>query len=342
MKLALFFPENYLAGTYATGGMVRCLTKMGHEVLPVSFPGNCYIKNQRKIEEVKFVPSIEELNSCDAILLCYFEHIVGWIETCYNLQEWKEKLHVPVIARFDESFDRHDLGLPASWSRMKQWAQFYSFPAAQDAEEYGGDFLSWCPFGADIELFHPSGWLQPDYDRAEQYGKKIDVGFIGSLYEKRVHYLNQLLPHLAELNIPFYHGPVQVNDLFGRRFDLESILLAENYGAMKIFFCPPPMSNLIVCKVMEVMACGTLVMYPRLTGDAAKNSMLFEHGKDIVYYNPNDFVGTAKTIEKLLVDDNLRETIATNGMQKVRENYTIEKMFEYILKPVMEKTLSNA
>src|SRR4051812_47730357 len=102
MKIALFFPFNPLAGSYSTGGMEQCLQRMGHEVLAVVFPGNCYVKDSRKIEEVKYIPSIEELNSCDAIILNYAEHIIGWLETIFELDAWKNYVHVPVIARFDE------------------------------------------------------------------------------------------------------------------------------------------------------------------------------------------------------------------------------------------------
>src|SRR6266436_5232350 len=121
---------------------------MGHEVLDCSFPGNLVqdVDNVRKR-----MPTIDELNQYDVVLSCYHEYIQSWLAAVYGFENWS-KLKVPVIARFDESMDRTDLHLPMRVPELLKWAQFYSFPAAQDAEKYGG---GWLPFGADRTIFYP-------------------------------------------------------------------------------------------------------------------------------------------------------------------------------------------
>ena len=75
-----------------------------------------------------------------------------WLAKLYGAENWK-LVKTPVIARFDESFDRNDIGLPARWDELKEWATHFSFPAHQDAKRYGGQFL---PFAADTTIFRNS------------------------------------------------------------------------------------------------------------------------------------------------------------------------------------------
>ena len=90
-------------------------------------------------------------------------------------------------------------------------------------------------------------------------------------------------------------------------------LLAENYRRLKIFFCLPPMSRLVVGKVFDVMACGTFIMYPKLPGDARRNNEIFEDGKHIVYYDLGRMPENAKQIRYYLEHEDEREKIAAEG-----------------------------
>lgn len=319
MKIALFYPKNMFASWYALGGYRSTLTRMGHDVLDCPLPGN-EVSNVEQVRET--LPTIDVLNSCDCVFLTFAEYVVPWLSAVYGLDNWS-KLKVAIVARFDESFDRDDLKHRMIWGELNKWAQHFSFPAAQDADLYGG---RWEPFGADETVFHPG---LPN--------KLYGLGFIGSVYPKRIEYMRALAPHIRD--IPFHCAPVVVQDLSGAPATgyarLQTDLLADNYRKIKVFFCLPPMSNLIVAKVFEVMAAGTFIMYPRLAGDARKNLLLFQHEKHLVYYTPGDYMGNAEAIRYWLSHDKERDAITSQGGALVRRQYTLSAMLERILEPVM-------
>lgn len=348
-KIAIFYPFNVFASHYALGGYVDCLRRMGHTVLDCRLPGN---QIQDMVRVCKSLPEIDELNTCDVVISSFHEYVVPWLNAVYGFERWTT-LKVPVIARFDESMDRMDLGLPQRLPELKQWAKYFSFPAAQDAEKYGGQ---WLPFGADTTIFKPDFhrfenhiggarciWCNTGIDgagreckpvpsrdgRFYQPWKKYDLGFIGSLYEKRQEYLFKLAPFLPD-TVTFHHGTVLCQDVGGVLPHETTALLAENYRRFKVFFCLPPMSKLLVCKVFEVMACGTFVMYPRMPGGFSKNN-IFKNNEHIVFYDPGYLKQNAKDIERFIQDDEAREKIARAGCELVHREYTLEKMFEKLL-----------
>lgn len=313
MRIALFVIHNFLASHYALFSYKETLTAMGHEVTQISFPSN-EVHDVNTIREQ--MPAIDTLNSYDVIIVGFVEYVQPWLSAVYGFATWC-KLKVPVIARFDESMDRGDLGLPARVPELKRWANYYSFPAAQDAEKYGGQ---WLPFGADVRIF----------GTAMRSEKKYDVGFVGTLYPTRRKYLDALVPHIGggvKVNV----GNVMVQDLSGIR-ELESTeLLAENYRQIKVFFCLPPASRLLVEKIFDVMACGSLVMYPCLHGDAAKNMSIFRNNEHIVYYEPGYMLENAAQIKDLLENTEKRERIARAGCEMVHSKYTLVQMLDHIL-----------
>src|SRR6516225_3624870 len=136
MKIALFYPHNLLAGWYAQGGYVNTLERMGHTVLNAWVPGN-QPNNIEKWQKER--PTIEELSTCDLVLSMYHEYMTPWYNEIYGFENW-QKLRTTVVARFDESFDRPDLLLGRRWEEMRRWAQVFSFPAAQDAQKYHGQW----------------------------------------------------------------------------------------------------------------------------------------------------------------------------------------------------------
>jgi hypothetical protein len=301
---------------------------MGHEVVDYAFPGN----QPHDVDRIRAeAPSIDRLNSSDLILSTYHEYIVFWLAAIYR-DEWK-KIKVPIVARFDESMDRDDLGLPTRMPELKKWATHFSFPAAQDAEKFGGE---WHPFGADTLIFNPTfpadcptcGEHQPKYWR-DAPEKKYSLAFIGTMYPQRQAYLQKLANVGAGLT--FHVGNAIVQDLSGIR-ERESVeLLAENYRAIKIFFCLPPISRLLVEKIFDVMACDTLVMYPRLYGDAEKNLSIFEHEKHLVYYDIGYFANNVKQVRFFLDHPEEREKIARAGGELVRSKYTLEHLLDGLL-----------
>ena len=330
MKLAIFYPNNMLAGWYSQGGYRNALLKMGHDVLDVPLPGN----QPRMVEELKaqgMVPKLEDLLACDMVLSLYHEYTLPWLASIYGYENWRKLMDaVPVVGRLDESMDRPDLGLIGKFKDLQLWAHALSFPAAQDAKKYGG---FWHPFGADPAMFNlgESKQLTGQHQFPALFAdKKYDVGFIGSMYPMRMDYFKKLLEHMPD-KIVFHAGPCVVQDLGGVR-QLESTqLLAENYRQIKIFFCLPPMSKLLVAKVFDVMACGTMVMYPRLPGESGENCNLFEDKREIVYYDPGYLKKNVQQIVYYLAHDDERRSIAASGYYRVMKNYTLEQMLDGII-----------
>jgi Glycosyl transferases group 1 len=316
MKLAIFYIRQSLAGWYTLGGYVKALKKMGHTVLDCALPAN-QIRGVSQLRSL--LPDIEQLATCDAVVSFYHEYAQPWLKAIYGIEPWQKLIeNVPIIARFDESVAaRRDLNLPARMPELLAWANRYSFPAAQDAEKFGG---AWHPFGADRTMFHVE----------HQQAKLYDVGFIGSMYQPRINYLAEFAKH-TDSSVTFHCSPVWVRDLGGIREPDSTRLLVENYRALKIFFCLPPLSQLIVAKVFDVMACGTFVMYPKLPGDAAKNLTLFEDGKHIAYYDQGYMIKNFEQIKYWLEHEKEREDIARAGCYKVTHEHTLERMIEGIL-----------
>ena len=319
MKIAIFYPKNVLASWYTLGGYRQALEAMGHNVVDCQLPGN----EPHSIEQIRaMLPNIQELNVCDVVISFFHEYTQRWLEAIYG-DNWMHR-KFPVIARFDESMDRLDLGLPKRVPELLKWADFYSWPAAQDAERFGGD---WLPFGADVTKFCPSKtrWREPNF----LYG----LAFIGSMYKLRLDYL-QRLSECVPNDVTFHCGQCLVQDLSGIRGEQSTWLLSENYRQIKVFFCLPPMSRLLVCKVFEVMGSGTFLMYPKLPGNTAKNLEIFEDGKHLVYYEPGSMMENAEQIKYWLKHDREREQIALAGCQLVHEKYTLKHMLDRLLAPV--------
>lgn len=320
MRVAIFYPYNTFASWYTLGGYRSVLQRMGHDVVDCVLPGN----QPQNISAVrKKLPTIEQLSECDVVLVAFAEYIRPWLTQVYGIERWK-KIKAPVIFRYDESFDRADLRALMNWEELRRWADFHSFPAAQDAERFGG---RWQTYGVDLEMFN-TGACHGAVGSVGQF----DLAFIGSLYQKRAQYAQRMVPHLGD--IEFRHAPVIVQDLSGVRDIEQTNLLAYNYQRMKIFFCLPPLSQLLVMKLFEVMACGTFVMYPRLFGEAEKNLGVFNDREHLVYYDEGDFVGNAAQIRCWLADEEGRRSIAEAGCREIHAHHSLEQMFEKIFEPI--------
>jgi len=318
LRVALFDIHSYLAGTYSLFGFRETLKELGHEVSEFPFPGNA-IQNVPAIAAT--MPTITQLNEFDVVLVTYFEYVQPWLKAVYGFESWK-CLRVPVIARFDESMDRGDLMLPSRVPELLQWANHYSFPGAQDAEKYKGH---WHPCGADTSIFYPD----------PETPKKYDVGFIGTLYAhplaNRQEYLQKLMPHVGK-RTRVYCGGVLVQDIEGPNGLETAKRLAHNYRQIKIFFHFPPASRLLVEKAMQVIACDTLVMYPRFPdNESNKNLSILKHGKHIIYYDLGYYAQNGIQVKHLMENPEQVAEIAKAGGAYVREHHTLRKMMESIM-----------
>ena len=175
-----------------------------------------------------------------------------------------------------ESFHRDDRNF--DFNSVRGLADFHYFPAIQDAEEFGG---KWLPFGVDTSIFRPKP-VEVIHDAA----------FLGTMYQKRAEYVGRIgypLVRMQSVSSPNVRTS----------FDL----LADAYCSTKIFVNLPALSRLLVTKVTEVMACGTFLLTPRLDHHSAyRNMEPFEHGKHLVYYNPDDPEEIARLVNYYLAN----------------------------------------
>ncbi len=332
MKITIFYPRNFLACSYALGGYYNTLTRMGHEVRDCFFPGNTVQVTPFVLDKM---PTMEQLLESDLVIVFYMEYTQPWLKAIYPFEQWELLMEkVPVLARFDESMDRGDLWLPQRVPELKKWATHYSFPAAQDAEKYGGE---WLPYGADTTIFNPYRKETPDrLGVPVRTEKKYDLGFIGTLYQQRHEYLMKLIQHVGA-KTTFYSGNVIVQDLGGLRERETTELLAENYRSIRYFFCLPPMSRLLVEKIFDVMASDTAVFFPRFPDAAAKNLSIFKDEEHIIYYELGFFANNGKQIKYYLEHPEEGERIARAGGELVRREYTLEGMLQKMIGKVMNR-----
>lgn len=313
MKIAAFYIKNIFAGWYGQGAYVNALKRMGHKVMDCPLPGN----QVHDVDQIKnTVPAIGELSKCDAVLSLMHEYTQPWLVAIYGLDDWK-RLRIPVVAKFEESMDRGDLGLPVRVPELMAWADHCAFPAAQDAKRYGG---AWVNYATDATMFN-----------AGEHPERVhDLAFIGQPYKLRTDYVQKLSAHLDN-SFTFKWQQVIVQDLSGIREPESTQLLADNYRQIKVFFCLPPLSRVIVAKAFDVMACGAFLMYPRWPGEQAENMSVFEDGRHLAYYDFGYFVKNSEQIKYWLGHEGERESIAQAGYCKVHAEHKIEHMMDQLL-----------
>ncbi len=212
----------------------------------------------------------------------------------------------------------------------------------------------WLPFGVDTNIFHPPVCLKCGGKRAksvvitslkagaselcdECFGagydlssshKDVGVGFIGAIYGKREVFLRQFAHHLT---VKLHVGAVEVRDIDGLNLDSTVRRLAYNYSRCKVFFNLPALSNLIVTKIYEAMACGAMMVTPALSEAAAKNMEQFEHIKHLLYYRPENMGFVNQILKECVERNSEREARAIAGYREVREKHNLEKRMEELL-----------
>jgi len=271
-------------------GIVTTLSKKGYEVFNCGHPQHT------------FVP-IETLQTMDLIVMGapeWYDHI---LHARYG-RSWAE-LNVVKIAWYAESAYRDDRSF--DFARCRSLADLHYFPAMQDAEEFGGQ---WLPFGADISLFHPMA------------GEKVyETAFLGSLYQKRLDYIR-------EIGFPISIIPPIRSDNPVQSFHL----LAKAYSSTNIFVNMPAYSRLLVTKVTEVMACRTMLVTPAIDHPSGTRNMeQFEDGKHLVYYDQNRPQDLLNILEYFHDHPIERDAIAAAGWEEITKRHTLEHRIDTML-----------
>lgn len=267
MKVACFYPGWMPSAWSCSYGIPRTLARMGHEVVDAPLPMDeirreeaaCEIEKRRPKLRRGNLPKSEVLRDCDLIIVSGPEHIGAYIDSLYP--DWGE-IKVKKASWTHESADRDDYPVPlmGQIERVKRLSDVVYCPAKQD-EKYGFRFL---PFGVDTDIFHPHA---DGCDKGCEYfsqTKKYDLAFIGWMYGKRKDFAVKLMPML---DVPITYGKVQVEDLGGVKILETAELYAQNLREIKVFLNLPTLSQLLVTKVYEVMACGTFLLSPLVKGE---------------------------------------------------------------------------
>ena len=363
-KIAVFFPKTHLAAWSLTGGLCSTLRRMGHEVTECPTPPAPRVEEipQYMLTQLKeSLPSLDALKQQDAILVSGPEHISVWIDLVYGMYDWKHVPKVPKAAWYHESSDLMD-GMSIDMEQVFWAADHFFFPAIQDAEFYdqedhAKDRAHWLPFGVDTDIFNPPDddkmgcWCSTSEEnrigtvvrgeRVKHYEnckgvsiKKWPVAFIGSVYGYRGKYLEAL----SNYEHPNVHiGGCLVQDLAGVDMLETARRNAANYRQIGVFFNLPSLSRLLVNKPLDVMACGTFVLAPKLdsqkVGRAAENCKQFQHNVHIAWYAAAQLAQTARMLQHWTKPENLeeRERIAKAGCEEVHKNHRLDQRLTAIL-----------
>lgn len=250
MRIAAFYSDNPFAGWVQTEGFVDVLKRMGHEVVGIPVP--CRGRPISKADTERINKPIDD---CELVIVSGPEWLTKWIRTFYK--DW-DKLKVPKVGWYHESFVRDDFKL--DYAEYESMFDFHFFPDPKDAEKYKGTFL---PLGVDTEIFRPYANIQRD----------IEVGFIGLMYNKRAQFFEEVKKHLQGIEIQarfatrnengWWHPAIAVYDFDGLNVRKSMELLARSYNRIKVFVTFPSMSNVLVAKVLESMACDCSLVAPR-------------------------------------------------------------------------------
>lgn len=310
MKLACFHPASIFCAWSVATGLVDTLNRMGHQTTGFS------IDVTKKQIDCRQYPTVEQLRGFDGILISGPEHLRSHLLQLYP--HW-HKISVPKVAWMHETVEREDYGrMPLE--EIRKFANFTFCSAVQD-EQYG---FKWLPFGVDTEVFKPD-WNQP---------KEYDAAFIGLIYPKRAAFLETLKPFLKGITLKL--GNVQVLDLSGVRIRESAALYADNLRKIKVFVNLPSLSELVVTKVYEALACGTFLITPAIPSQKNYDNILAH------YYDPAKPADLAERIRFCLNNEDERIQATRMCCQQVHRLDRLELRCEVLLDAFQQQAYSHA
>jgi len=298
MKIAAFYSDSPFAGWVQAEGFCDVLSRMGHEVVPIAVPPTNQV-TRALAEKVN-----KRIDDAEMVIVSGPEHLRKWINTFYPDFS---KLKMPKVAWYHESFEREDYTL--DYRNFEGLYDFHFFPDKSDAEKYKGE---WLPLGCDTVTFQ--------YHEDFPTHRDIDVAFIGLMYPKRARFVQELTEHLGDIKIDYRYAcqsekglvpAIAVYDFDGLNVRRSMELLAETYRRIKVFVTFPSLSNVLVAKVLESLACGCSLVAPKQPVDL-KNYYSYESPKEC-----------AEAIKKVIAEP-------ISGVSEVYEKHRMELRFEQI------------
>ncbi|MGA9527427.1 MAG: glycosyltransferase [Terriglobales bacterium] len=330
MRIAYFHTGTVLS-SWSIFSMAATLRSLGHEVLEGTIPtdrNGAVMQTVGRGDFERFkskMPSFEDLEACDVILVAGPEYVAVWLNTLYGKDRWC-KLKARRIALYLESTDRADARF--RYDIFAHWYDIHYFPDRDDVARFGGRYLKGF---VDLGMFKPCVLAgeaghncNQACDSSRMAQKKYDAAFVGSLYKKRVDFLGQLLPLIP--GIEFYANGVAVRDLGGECQREWAELLAKNIRQIKVHVALPSNNiKMMVARPFETMACGTFL----LTYQTVDNP--FRDGQHCRIYDPAKPQQLAELIRYYIAHDDEREAIARAGCEEVRKNYSVRNRLAEIL-----------
>ncbi len=318
MKIAVFFSDSPWASWSLSMGLPLVAARMGHEVIAGGFPPTSKITKAQEEAIRARIPSVEELHSCDLILVCGPEHLKEWIKHYYP--EWKT-LKTPKAGWYHEDMVRLASEHRILYDNVAPLIDFHFMPNAHDAEKYKAE---WVPVGVDVTMFNPGWDSRSGEKKLWEHGmssalRDIDCAFIGLLYEKRKKFLEHFQPFMA--GVDFKVGHVMVQDLDGINIQKSAALLADTYRRTKVLVNFPSLSNVLVAKVLEASACGAYVVSARQDGVNSPAAALYPED------SPNI---AADQVRHALDCESVRQAWARKSCEDVHQNHKMELRLEKI------------
>lgn len=341
MRIAYFHTGTILS-SWSIFSIGDTLRSMGHEVLEGTIPTNSHgavVNNVGRGDYERIcakMPTLEGLESCDVILVAGPEYVAVWLNTLYGKAQWCD-LKARRIALYLESTQRQDAQF--RYDIFADWYDLHYFPDRDDVARFGGQYLKGF---IDLEMFKPClNQGQPGHscdrscDTRRMAEKKYQAAFVGSLYQKRMQFLTELLPLIPDVD--FYANGIAVRDLSGECHREWAELLARNIRQIKVHVALPSNNvKMMVARPFETLACGTFL----LTYQTEDNP--FRDGVHCRLYDPAKPKELADLIRYYAVHEDEREAIARAGFEEVRKNYCVKQRLAEILNSASAQAASQS
>jgi len=371
MKIAVIFCGAVTAGWSAGDGLANAFRKAGHQILPIARSRhdcpNLTVQSLNMADAI-IVSGPEHIFRSH--VKGEPPNGYSLAENELTIYEWKHEVKPPKIFMYHESNHREDQTFGfEDYLSLGDYHFFPAVQDAEtyDQEHFAKGRSFYLPFGVDTDVFKPlscprctcglkgfgpgrispvtglSGFSVQELQDGKlcptclgsgivRSPKDIDAGFIGLIYPKRNQFLHSLSQHMKQGRDPWLViGNVQVLDMDGPAWTDQALRLAMNYRRIKVFLNLPAYSELLVSKVVEIMACGTFIVTPALSGAAEANCDIFQHAKELAYYHPTNLPFLVQTVREFVERDDMRERIAMAGMSKVVEKYALKVQVKQIL-----------
>jgi hypothetical protein len=281
--MIVYFHPDTIRSSWAFWALARALRRLGHRVLDAPVPtdwNGCVVGTPPEN-----APTLDELREATVLVLAP-EYVDSALLRHYGLA-W---LGVRKRAFFVESTHRPDVWCLNWTSRYHYDRCFWVDP--MDVVQFAGGFH---PMYVDTRTFY----------RADGVCKRIDAGFMGTLYSKRQTFLEGV-------RTPICARAVSAWTMFGEDQESWTRCYVKSLQAMKVGVDLPSNNPMATSRPFEIMACGIpCVTWAELPSD-------FVDGHDYIRYRTADELDVA--VGGLLADKDWRERVAYNGWIKVQKH----------------------